>query len=492
MMQMTGSSAAPSRNSSIWRRALPDVLGVAWLVAAGIALLVPALIHGTHIGTYDLLSRHGLSTQSRVIPHNYVNNDQIDEMIPWSDLVWTQVHQGHLPLWNSYNGLGLPLAFNWQSAPMALSSLVGYLAPVQYAYDVGMIVTLIVAGTGVFVLGRVLRLGVLACVFAGVVFGIERTAHRLAWLSAQSSHVLGWVAVRRSIARASARTPHAKCDVLRCRRGDDCLFGTARGPDGLRSGSCRICCSPYGAADDLGQGQRPDIPARGRSRPGRDRRVGACRSSCPARTSVDRPVQPKQHGECGPSAASRFGVLHRPRIRRSADPGKLPFRCIIVLLPGNGRLCRDHRRGIGGAGSTAPNSTSRSHRVRSRYRGNGLNRLHLSGYVCHKFASSPWRSELGSSTHAHCPECGCTFWLRSGRARAIPHRKSGEATSRNVLLRRRIRDSRHISLRPWQPSCSPWPHPNVELCRTGSGRRRGSPRCAGTHGRQQNALSSFW
>lgn len=188
--QMTGSTAAPSRNSSIWRRALPDVLGVAWLVVAGIALLLPALIHGTHIGTYDLLSRHGLSTQSRVIPHNYVNNDQIDEMIPWSDLVWTQVHQGHLPLWNAYNGLGLPLAFNWQSAPLALSSLVGYLAPVQYAYDVGMIVTLIVAGTGVFVLGRVLRLGVLACVFAGVVF--ELSGPLTGWLGYPHSQVMSW------------------------------------------------------------------------------------------------------------------------------------------------------------------------------------------------------------------------------------------------------------------------------------------------------------
>ena len=166
------------------------MLGIAWLVAAGIALLVPALLHGTHIGSYDLLSRHGLSIDPRVVPHNYLNNDQIDEMIPWSDLVWTQVHQGHLPLWNPYNGLGLPLAFNWQSAPMALSSLVGYAAPLQYAYDVGMVVTLIVAGTGVFVLGRVLRLGVLACVFAGIVF--ELSGPLTGWLGYPHSEVMSW------------------------------------------------------------------------------------------------------------------------------------------------------------------------------------------------------------------------------------------------------------------------------------------------------------
>ena len=47
---------------------------------------------------------------------NSTTGDQIAEMIPWSNLAWLQVHPGHLPLWNPYNGLGLPLAFNWQSA----------------------------------------------------------------------------------------------------------------------------------------------------------------------------------------------------------------------------------------------------------------------------------------------------------------------------------------------------------------------------------------
>jgi hypothetical protein len=179
----------PSR-LPLWRLALPGSLGVAWLVVAGVALLVPALVHGTHIGTYDLLAQHGLSSKAGVVPHNYVNNDQIDEMIPWSDLVWTQVHQGHLPLWNPYSGLGLPLAFNWQSAPMSLGSLVGYLVPLQYSYDVGMIVTLIVAGTGVFALARVLRLGLLASVFAGTVF--ELSGPLTGWLGYPHGEVMAW------------------------------------------------------------------------------------------------------------------------------------------------------------------------------------------------------------------------------------------------------------------------------------------------------------
>ena len=81
-------------------------------------------------------------------------------MIPWSTLAWTQVHHGHLPLWNPYSGLGLPLAFNWQSAVFSLPALIGYLLPLHLAYTAQIIVTLVVAGTGAYALARVLGLGV--------------------------------------------------------------------------------------------------------------------------------------------------------------------------------------------------------------------------------------------------------------------------------------------------------------------------------------------
>ncbi len=173
---------------------IPDLLGVSWLVLCGIAFLVPALHHGSHIGTYDILSQMGLSKQPGIRPHDPPNVDLIDSMIPWSNLVWTQVHHGQLPLWNPYNGLGLPLAFNWQSAPLGLPALVGYLVPLQYAFDVGLLVTLVVAGTGMYVLARVLRLNVLACVFAASVF--ELSGPLTGWLGYPHAGVMsfgGWL-----------------------------------------------------------------------------------------------------------------------------------------------------------------------------------------------------------------------------------------------------------------------------------------------------------
>ena len=150
----------------LWRRVLPDALALGWLVLIGLLYLLPALSHGVFIGTYDLLSKLGLSKQPGVIVHNGELWDQIDSMIPWTNLAWMQVHAGHLPLWNPFNGLGLPLAFNWQSAPFSLPSAVGYLVPLRYAYDVGIALTLIIAGSGAYVFGRVLGLGALASAMA--------------------------------------------------------------------------------------------------------------------------------------------------------------------------------------------------------------------------------------------------------------------------------------------------------------------------------------
>jgi Bacterial membrane protein YfhO len=173
-----------------WRRVIPDALGLTWIIVVGLLLLLPALSHGVFLGSYDLLAKLGLSKQPGVIAHNGQLGDQIDAIIPWTNLAWTQVHAGHLPLWNPYNGLGLPLAFNWQSAPFSLPSAIGYLFPLRYAYDIGIATTLLVAGSGAYVLGRVLGLGVLASAMAGTVF--ELSGPMTGWLGFPHSAVMSW------------------------------------------------------------------------------------------------------------------------------------------------------------------------------------------------------------------------------------------------------------------------------------------------------------
>jgi hypothetical protein len=172
------------------RRSLAHAIGVAWVVGAGLLTLAPALHHGLALGSYDILTRSGLTEVPGVTVRNIVSGDQIAEMIPWSTQAWTQVHHGEIPLWNPLSGLGLPLAFNWQSATFGLPALISYLLPLHLAYTTQIIVTLVVAGTGAYYLARVLGLGVVGCATAGTVY--ELSGSFMGWLGWPHASVMSW------------------------------------------------------------------------------------------------------------------------------------------------------------------------------------------------------------------------------------------------------------------------------------------------------------
>ncbi len=111
-------------------------------------------------------------------------------MIPWTYLAWTQVHHGALPLWNPYSGLGVPLAFNWQSAAFGLPSLIGYAMPLRDAYTAGVMTMLVIAGTGGYVFARVLRLGMVGALTVMAVF--ELSGPLIAWSGYPQSQVGAW------------------------------------------------------------------------------------------------------------------------------------------------------------------------------------------------------------------------------------------------------------------------------------------------------------
>ena len=167
------------------------LIGLVWCTLLAFLLLGPALLHGSMIGPYDLLAKGGLTSRAGVpVVGNYFNTDPISQMIPWTSVAWTQVHHGVLPLWNPFNGLGLPLAFNWQSAVFSVPSLVGYLVPLRDAYGTGVIVTLVIAGSGAYVLGRTLRLGIIGALTIATVF--ELCGPLVAWLGYPQAQTMAW------------------------------------------------------------------------------------------------------------------------------------------------------------------------------------------------------------------------------------------------------------------------------------------------------------
>ena len=137
--------------------------------------------------------------------------DQINLFIPWTTLAWTQVHHGQLPLWNPYSVLGMPLAFNWESAPFGLPALLGYLAPLRYAYTIGVLATLAIAGTGVYVLGRVLGLGVFGCVMAATVY--ELSGRFMVTLGWSLGSVMSWSGWLFALAILVVRGRHRRRDI---------------------------------------------------------------------------------------------------------------------------------------------------------------------------------------------------------------------------------------------------------------------------------------
>jgi Bacterial membrane protein YfhO len=171
------------------------VVAVGCVVVAALAYLGPALLHGTRLGTEDILNTFGLGAVPGSHPHNLEAGDQIDDMMPWAALSWEQVRHGQLPLWNPYAGFGLPLMFGFQSASLSLPMLVTYLFPVSFVYTIEVIVKLLIGGTGVLWLCRKLGLSYLPSVMAAVSFELSGafTAY-LGWPMSGTFAWLGWAA----------------------------------------------------------------------------------------------------------------------------------------------------------------------------------------------------------------------------------------------------------------------------------------------------------
>lgn len=164
-----------------WR---DDALGLLWIALFAAAYLSPAVKDGVGFGPADL--GRGLSLLTRLVPavplHNGINGDTITQGVPWNTLDWQLVHHHELPLWNALSGTGIPQLLNFESAPLALPTLVGYLAPLGASFLVTVAVKLLLAGSGAYLCCRVLGARPLAAAFGGTTF----------MLSGAFSGWLGW------------------------------------------------------------------------------------------------------------------------------------------------------------------------------------------------------------------------------------------------------------------------------------------------------------
>ena len=178
-----------------WRYS-SDAAGLAWVVAALLAYFSPALWDGLSFGPADI--GHQLSYLTYVPTHlpylgsfNHLNGDLITQEVPWNTLDWLAVHHAQLPLWNVYSGAGMPLMLNWESAPFALPTLVGYLFPLSASYLVAVFTNLLIAGTGTYMAARLASAGPLGAAFAATTFMLSGALS--GWAGWAVSRPLVWV-----------------------------------------------------------------------------------------------------------------------------------------------------------------------------------------------------------------------------------------------------------------------------------------------------------
>ena len=178
---------------SWWERRRGDVFGISAIVGFVLAYLSSAVKDGWSFGSFDtVMSFTSLGTGAYPgVPHNALNGDSVTQMVPFNTFDWTAIHHLQFPLWNDLSLLGLNQFLNFQSAVLSLPDVVSYLFPLRFAFLVVVAMKLLIAGTGAYVLCRVLGLRPLASAFGGIVFMLSGAFS--AWLAWPLSGVVAWL-----------------------------------------------------------------------------------------------------------------------------------------------------------------------------------------------------------------------------------------------------------------------------------------------------------
>jgi len=82
------------------------------------------------------------------VPANRMMEDPAVQIIPWTLLNRRSIRRGHVPLWNRYNGGGMPELANYQSGVFSIFNIPFYLLPVRIALIVSPFLKLM--GFGIF------------------------------------------------------------------------------------------------------------------------------------------------------------------------------------------------------------------------------------------------------------------------------------------------------------------------------------------------------
>ena len=132
-----GSNAGPSGELGLFARIVRrcGVPAAVFAITLGIFFVEPLVHLRTGVYTFsDYLQQFALfKIEPRRKATNRLMGDPSVEIVPWLMLDRESVRRGHLPLWNPYNGGGVPLLAKYTSAPFSPFTIPFYVFPIRFA-----------------------------------------------------------------------------------------------------------------------------------------------------------------------------------------------------------------------------------------------------------------------------------------------------------------------------------------------------------------------
>ena len=160
------------------RRALPDLGILVVLLLLPLLLFAPVALGSKTLLPVDTLFlfepyRAASGELGVAFPQNHLVADLILENYAWKRLLVEALESGELPLWDPYIFAGHPFLANGQHSALYPLSAVFYVLPLWRAYGVFAWLQLGLAGIFTFVLARVLGVGRLGGLIAGITFQLS-------------------------------------------------------------------------------------------------------------------------------------------------------------------------------------------------------------------------------------------------------------------------------------------------------------------------------
>jgi len=154
---------------------LPDLGIILFLLLLPLVLFAPVVLGFRTLLPGDALFlfqpyRAAAPDLGVTYPQNHLAADLILENYAWKHLAVDAIRSGHLPLWDPYVFAGHPFLANGQHSALYPLSVLFYVLPLWRAYGIFAWLQLGLAGIFMYVLVRVLRVGRLGGLVAGITF----------------------------------------------------------------------------------------------------------------------------------------------------------------------------------------------------------------------------------------------------------------------------------------------------------------------------------